>query len=148
MINVREATAADIVHFITLGRTFAALAGEPFDRDSAGAHMDWILENDDAVAFLATDIEGKAVGVAGAMCFPTLWDSSKLLATELWWYVAPEARNDGVGAALMDALESWAQEAGAYRLLMLSIVGLTDGIEKAYIKRGYVAHEQSYMKEF
>lgn len=79
---------------------------------------------------------------------PTPWDNSKLTATELWWYVDQDARNAGIGGQLMDALESWAVDAGAFRLSMMTIVGIAPGVEKMYTNRGYKERERTFLKEF
>lgn len=147
MIQVREARSDDLIDVIRMGRDFAELADEPFDRDSAADHFEWILANADAVAFIAIDIEGRPVGICAAIHFPTLWDSSKRLATELWWYVDPKARGNGVGTALKDTIESWAKAAGAYRVLMMTLDGIGDGVDQMYLKDGYRPHERSYVKE-
>jgi len=47
----------------------------------------------------------------------------------------------------MDALESWAEDAGAWRLSMMTIVGIAPGIEEMYEKRGYREREKTFLKE-
>jgi GNAT superfamily N-acetyltransferase len=146
-VNVIEATHDDIVHFLRMGRDFSMLADEPFDRESLTQHLEWLLDEERAVVYLAVDIEGKPVGICAGLWFPTFWDNSKVTATELWWYVDPEARNAGIGGALMDALESWAEDAGAWRLSMMTIAGIAPGVEQMYTKRGYREREKTFVKE-
>ena len=146
-INVQEATVDDIGFFLSMGRDFAILADEPFDRESLTQHLEWLLDHESAVMFLAVDVEGKPVGICAGLCFPTFWDHSKITATEMWWYVDPEARNAGIGGALMDALESWARDAGAWRLSMMTIAGIAPGVEEMYKHRGYNIREKTFIKE-
>lgn len=146
-VNVVAATHDDIGHFLGMGRKFATLADEPFDRESLTQHLEWILDEERAAAFLAVDVDGKVVGIVAGLWLPTPWDNSKITATEMWWFVDPEARNAGIGTALMDALESWARDVGAWRLSMMLIEGISPGVEQMYEKRGYVPREKTFVKE-
>ncbi len=147
MIQVREAIHEDLADFIRMARVFAEIAGEPFDRENTAEHVEFMLDNDNTVAFIAIDVEGRAVGICGGIVFPTFWDNSKLTATETWWFVDPRCRHNGVGTALMDALESWAREAGAWRLSMMLIEGISPGVDKMYENRGYAPRERTFVKE-
>ena len=146
-LNIRQAERADIIHFLRLGRRFADFADEPFDRESATQHMEWLIDSDNTVAFMAIDIEGAVLGICGGVHIPTLWDRSKLMATELWWYVDPDSRNAGVGTALMNALESWARSAGAYRMEMMTLVDVGPSVGAMYERNGYRERERGYVKE-
>lgn len=145
-MNIREAVHDDLIHFIRMGRQFAEIANEPFDRDSLADHIEWILGEERAVAFIAFDGDD-AVGICSGIWMPTFWDGSKITATEMWWFVDPACRNKGIGGALMDALESWAKSVGAWRLSMMTIVGIAPGVEEMYVKRGYREREKTFVKE-
>jgi GNAT superfamily N-acetyltransferase len=147
MIEIQEAVHDDMPHFIRLARIFAKIAGEPFDSESTVQHVEWVIDDDNTTAFIAIDDKRQVVGICGGIVFPTFWDNSKLTATEMWWFVDPGCRNNGVGTALMDALESWAKEAGAWRLSMMTIVGIAPGVEDMYARRGYREREKTFVKE-
>lgn len=145
---IREARLDDLVDFLRLGRQFAALAGEPFDRESLVQHVEWIIEGENTVAFVFDDEQVGIIGIVAGIYFPTFWDSEHISASELWWFVDSEFREAGVGTALMDALESWAMDRGANRLSMMLIADIAPGVEKIYEKKGYTLREQTYLKEF
>ena len=144
---IRTAEHDDIIHFLRMGRNFAEAAGEPFDRESLVQHLEWIIDTENTTALVAETDVG-VVGIIAGICFPTFWDNSKITATEIWWWVEEGARKGGVGTALMDALESWAEARGAFRISMMTIAGVAPGVEKIYAARGYRLHEQTYLKEF
>lgn len=67
-----------------------------------------------------------------------------LLATEVAWWVSPDARGKRVGAEFLEAFEYWAKEIAG--CTMLSMVGLDDKLEKFYQDKGYKLYERAYMK--
>lgn len=72
----------------------------------------------DAVAFLACDAGGSAIGFAEATLrhdYVNGTGSSPVGFLE-GWYVAPEWRGRGVGRALVAAVERWSQERGCSEL--------------------------------
>jgi len=145
-MEIRQAEYRDIPHFLSMGRKFATAADEPFDRESLTQHLEWILEDEHTNAFIVFDGD-RAVGIVAGIWIPTFWDNSKITATELWWWVEEDARLSGVGTMLMDALESWAKQVGAWRLGMMTIVGLAPGAEEIYRKRGFRPRENTFVKE-
>lgn len=146
-MNVREATKDDMMIFLEMAREFAKLADEPLDRESLCLHIEWIVDAENTTAFIAEDDAGQALGICGGIWFPTPWDNSKITATELWWFVKGGARKAGVGRALKHRLESWAREIGAWRLSMMTIVGIDPGVEKMYEADGYRERERTFVKE-
>ena len=93
-------------------------------------------ERGELVYFVAWD-EGTAVGTGllrwrGRVGYPQLED--------LW--VLPERRNDGIGSAILDAVEQAAAESGADRL-GLAVAVENAGARRLYSRRGYVATEQA-----
>lgn len=146
-MKIREAEEQDIVHFLMMGRKFAEVAEEPFDRESLTQHLEWLFEDEHTVAFIVFSEAGDPAGMISGIWMPTFWDNSKITATEMWWWVEEPYRKSGVGTMLMDALESWATAAGAWRLGMMTIVGLAPGIEEIYRKRGFRPRENTFVKE-
>jgi GNAT superfamily N-acetyltransferase len=148
-VNVRTATHDDLGDILRMGRQFCAALDEDFDRESVAEHVEWLIDTDHCTAMVAINIEGKAVGMVSGVAIPNYFDNRRVMAAEMWWWVDQDARDAGIGTALIDALESWAIEAGADRLSMMVMHQLSDGaVEAIYEKRGYRKHETTYLKEF
>jgi len=67
-----------------------------------------------------------------------------LLATEIAWWVEPEARGTGEGLKLLEAFEYWAKNVVGAKLV--SMTSLDKNVEKFYKKNGYKLYERAYMK--
>lgn len=84
-------------------------------------------------------------GMLGAIIYPDANDGA-LVATEMFWYVAPEAR--GTGLRLLRDFETWAQRRGAARIIMAHLHELMpEALTKLYLRRGYRPVETHYLKE-
>lgn len=68
-----------------------------------------------------------------------------LLATEIAWWVEPEARSSGLGVELLRAFEYWAKEKANCRLVHM--VSMDSKVGKLLEKQGYEAKEYAYMKK-
>lgn len=91
-------------------------------------------------------IEGELMGALGAAVLPDPNDG-ELVGSEMFWWVAPEARGHGMG--LLNAYETWAvNEMGAKRIGMVHLLSLApEKMGKLYERRGYKATEVHYVKE-
>lgn len=67
-----------------------------------------------------------------------------LIATEIAWWIEPEARGENKGAKLMEAFEYWAKNVAGCRFI--SMTSLNNTVEKIYKKKGYKLYERAYMK--
>lgn len=89
--------------------------------------------------------ESKLCGCLGAAVTKCL-NSGKLIASEMFWFVLPEAR--GGGLRMLQAYEDEAKRRGAVRCSMALIKGLQpEALGKLYERRGYRAFEIAYSKE-
>jgi GNAT superfamily N-acetyltransferase len=66
------------------------------------------------------------------------------IASEIAWWIDPEARGENKGAKLMEAFEYWAKEIAKCRLI--SMTSLDKNVEKIYKRKGYKLYERAYMK--
>lgn len=83
------------------------------------------------------------VGFLAGVSTPFIFGPHRL-ATEVAWWVAPDARNNGTGREFLDAFEYWAKEKAG--CTMISMVCLDDKLDKFYNKQGYKLYERAYMK--
>jgi GNAT superfamily N-acetyltransferase len=90
-------------------------------------------------------ILGEYDGALGAMYYPDP-NSGKLMATEMFWFVSPEKRGNGL--ALFDEYEKWAKEKGCEKALMVHLAdSMPDRLQSLYKRRGYELMESHYCKE-
>ena len=116
-----------------------ALAADPdaFGNTYADASQrtddDWraYADRPDGAAFVATTPDG-FVGMASGGPAPGHPDAAGLYG--MW--VAPEARGQGVGSALVDAVEAWAREAG-YENIGLGVTTTNLSAIRLYTAKGY-----------
>lgn len=61
-------------------------------------------------------------------------------------YVTPDARNDGVGTALLDAAED-ALEAAGVEVLVLEAMAANEDVRRLYRRRGYRPHRVEFERQ-
>ena len=80
---------------------------------------------------LIASLDGTPVGMAGGF----LAEEPETAELVSMW-IAPAGRGQGVGDALMTAIEDWARDAGA-RVLKLSVVDGNDPAHNLYLRSGF-----------
>ena len=80
---------------------------------------------------LIASLDGTPVGMAGGF----LAEEPEAAELVSMW-IAPAGRGQGVGDALMTAIEDWARDAGA-RVLKLSVVDGNDLAHNLYLRSGF-----------
>jgi GNAT superfamily N-acetyltransferase len=116
-------------------------------------YRDVLHENPEQMAVVATNLiehesatvlvlerAGVLVGMIGIVCTPHFL-SGEMYAGEVFWWVTPGHRGDGV--RLLRAAESWAIECGATRLQMIAP---TERVGRFYDRMGFTRIETGYQK--
>lgn len=141
----RDATHDDIPALLAMGRRFAdaadldALSG--YDEASVKALFEYLIDDEQGVLIV---MDG---GAAGAIVHPALFNRSHTTASELFWWVDPDKRGNGIRLFL--ALEKATAAKGAGSMQMTTIVGLDDGaLSQFYERRGYRATDRNFLKVF
>lgn len=121
------------------------------------AHMEKVLgiesdEQDEINSLSAMQQDGLLLvddqmrGAVGALIFPLFLNTDVLIAQELFWWVKLEARGDGVGDELMDALEAFAKQRGVKLVFMMDLATSPESAERVFKKRGYAMSERHWIK--
>ena len=108
------------------------------------AQMAIVVENlieHEGGAILVLERDGILVGMIGIIC-TVHFLSGELCAGEVFWWVTPGHRGDGV--RLLKAAESWAVVRGAKKLQMIAP---TERVGQFYERMGFTRIEIAYQKE-
>jgi GNAT superfamily N-acetyltransferase len=141
---IRPATMEDVPALVAMGRQFA----------QTEMYRDVLRENPEQMAIVAGNLighesgailvlerDGMLVGMIGILC-TVHFLSGELCAGEVFWWVTPGHRGDGV--RLLKAAESWAMVRGAKTLQMIAP---TERVGQFYDRMGFTRIEMSYQKE-
>ena len=137
---MRKATKDDMLEIVRMGQAFADALGEEHDITSILQTANNLIDNDIGVILIDDH------AMAGALVVPNFFHNSRLIATELFWWVDKEARGNGSGKKLLNGLESWAKEQGAERLTMVGMESLDPRVGLLYEKAGYTKFETNYVR--
>lgn len=138
---IREATEADIPRLIEMGERFlteTVYRGRVAVNPSAMARTVARLLVSDGGAVFVSERDHTVVGMIGMLVFEHPI-TGEITASELFWWVEPEAR--GTGIRLLKRGEQWARDAGAERIHMIAP---TSDVGRLYERLGYTALETTY----
>jgi GNAT superfamily N-acetyltransferase len=138
---IRPATAADVPRLVEMGRRFRSETG----------YAKILAENPAKMTELATQLAasggllvseraGELVGMIGFYVYPHFL-SGESTAGEVFWWVEPEHRGEGV--KLLKEAERRARTAGAETMQMIAP---TDRVATLYKRLGYEFVEASYQR--
>lgn len=142
---LRRAKFKDLDQCLDIGEAFWETTpySDVLDYSRSGV-LDLLTGLIPAGLMLVAEFDGKIIGVAALLVTPFHFNPAVKIGTELFWYVDPDSRESGVGALMLDAIESMAKEKGA-TLWSMSSFGLPDA-DTMLKKRGYKLTERSYTK--
>lgn len=147
-IEVRKATEDDVNAIVDMSAKFYATtayaAVAPMSRATVEKLTRWLIET--GVMLVAFDDSKGWVGMVGLGCVPGTFNDAMVGAHEIVWYVDPEARNGGVGRALLEAIEPACKERGADAIWMMHLADSPPQAGEMYVKMGFAPSEHSYMK--
>lgn len=151
-MTIREMTSKDLAAAVDL--CFQFIADTPYQREfgltasrtTVTNTLESTLSSPTSIVLLAEQ-DGEFLGFILGMVTPWLLNDEEKVATELAWFVAPEARGGTVGVRLMQAFVEWSTELGA-QLVTMSCIEEVSGEKVAgfYEKMGYSLLERAYSK--
>lgn len=144
-MTIRRATAADYDAMAEMGQHF--LNATPYGQCVSAsaetlASFTRSIGGLDTAILLVADTGDRLVGMVAGWVFPHPF-SGQLVASELVWWVEPDARGS-VGVRLLQAFETWAVERGATAIQMIAPEGSSIGT--LYERRGYRRVEALYQR--
>jgi GNAT superfamily N-acetyltransferase len=140
---IRPATRADIPDIVDLGvrhlRDSHYAAFVKPDREHMAAFARMLIEVPCGLLVVA-EHDARIIGTIGVMATPHPYSGS-LVMSEMFWYVAPEARGSGV--KLLKAAEAWGRSIGARHSIMIA----PDSRVSSFFQRlGYARLEEQFIK--
>ncbi len=145
MVTYRPAVIADGPRVVQMGLTFHA--SSPYaavfvvDPGAVSRLVEMLLTHADATILVA-ERDGELVGMIGLMAYAHLMSGARI-ASELAWWVDPQARGSSVAVRLLQHAEAWAVAHGATALHMIAP---DDRVAKLYERRGFQRVEIAYQK--
>ena len=139
---IRCATSADVPALVEMGVSFiATVYPDQFatNRDQLTALCD-ILRQDAHSLLLVAERDGQIVGMLGAHAYAHMM-SGEHTAAELFWWMNPTARGDGL--KLYRAFEKWARRHGA-QILQMGAPNLD--VARVYERLGFQRVETTYAR--
>jgi GNAT superfamily N-acetyltransferase len=128
--SIRAATAADAGDLAVL----CGQLGYPADPATVARRLADIAEHGSGAVLVAESDDGALLGWAEASLQRHLVHDPRVMLAGL--VVAEEARNQGVGVALLRAVEAWSREQGASELIVRSNI-VRERAHRFYLREGF-----------
>lgn len=145
MRDIRKPTEADIPSIVEMGKRFHAesvyseMIG--FNPEAFARSLAHFIASD-VMLFFVLESEGEIIGAICGAVAPH-YMTGELAASELFWWVTPEAR--GYGLKLLDAFEQASIERGAKVGGMVAPRG-SEQLARVYAHKGYAMSETVFVK--
>lgn len=147
MTTIRKATLADVPVIVSMSAKFyestSYCAWADFNAETVANLAGNLTENH---VMLVAEHEGRVVGMVGLFVAPFMFNSDKIGAYEVVWWVDPDAQGNGAGKALLAAIEPACKEKGANAIQMVHLASSPPQAAMIYERMGYAHTESSYTR--
>lgn len=138
--SIAKANLADVEIIAPLLDRYRQFYGQPTDLDWAAEFLRDRLMRNESIVFLAV--------AETALGFTQLYPSFSSVSLQKIWilndlFVMPEARNQGVGMALLERAKLWGIETQAKRIILSTAIDNT-AAQSLYEKAGYLKDSAFY----
>jgi len=147
-MELRLAKYRDLSECVGIGETFWADSPYadvlPYNPSGVLGLLTALIQ---AELMLVVEHDGAIVATAACIVAALPFDPDVNVATEFFWYVAPEVRKRGIGQMLMDGLENVVKKKGA-KIVSMGNMSTSDPktAEKLLNKNGYKLTEKTFTK--
>lgn len=146
-MQVRQATETDVQGIVSMSAKFyetTSYAGwAQFNPDTVHDLASNLAENH---VMLVAEEGGKLVGMAGLFVAPFMFNGDITAAYEVVWWVDPQTQGQGVGKALLGAIEPACAARGCRTVQMVHLASSPPQAVAIYERMGYRHTESSYTK--
>lgn len=143
---IREAALEDVPAIVAMGLRFASDEYKDYLRPDPlllAQLAQRIITGQTSIGFVAQpEAGGPIVGMLGMMTYRQPMGGD-LVATEIVWWVEPEARGPRAAIHLLNRGERWAREQGATKFQMIAP---TDHVGHFYERMGFKKLETHYQR--
>ena len=140
---IRAATPEDADRVVEMGQHFVSKTEYKsfidYNPERVKEIISKLLEQDNAVIFVSGS-DASLTGMIAVVIYDHMW-SGQPTAGELFWWVEPEARRDGV--RLLRAAEDWARHK---RVEKMQMIAPNRKVGQFYERCGYVPVESTYQR--
>lgn len=120
MTTIAPLTAADRAEWLALWKGYLTFYGSDLDDAITVVTFERLIDPDAGIhGAIARDQEGTAVGIVHWLTHAATWTTTDYCYLEDL-FVASEVRGGGVGRALIEHVQAWAQEHGSAKLYWLT----------------------------
>lgn len=144
---IRYANEGDREAILAMGRRFYATIPLSQHFDASDESLDYLVSvmMNDGVLIVGEDANG-VCGVVGLAIHPFVFNSAKKVASEVLWWVNPEAQGSGIGKQLLEAVEPACKIEGADMIQMVHLKDSPPQAKALYERMGYAYTESSFAK--
>jgi hypothetical protein len=147
---VRTARPDDVPAVVTMGGKFFAASPwrtvAAWDDASFAKTLRLLIEKPECGGLIVAEDEGRVIGMAGFLLFPSYFNFAALCGEEIFWWVE-EGHRYGAGQMMLDAMEGAAKAKGAILFVMGCIAGMrSPALARLYERRGYRASDNRFVR--